>query len=348
MDLSVSKYLRRWRNLTLFIFITLGLFLFTACGEKEHMEIREVQTPISSMTEENVIQAIEPLDMLTFSLPSGMDSHHNSEREITFRSNGAEVGGVFLLECDNEIFDDVLNYQDSLTPLVLNAMKRMDSAEWEWYMSSSSLYGLLEFTMGNSQKEYNAYLVRGHLTCYVVWFNRNLISSDEQIAIMESLSSEDIADELNMVSSQAYADAVAESMAREEYKFDVILPEGIEKKGQTEDGALFYQNGQLVGGYKIIHFEKGILPAVHENQELILERLKTYLINQIDMTDFHGEIIDKSLITARFSNGETEYTHYILSYGQVGTQYDIWLDATFLDQSTVGDIISGAQLTTVS
>lgn len=53
-----------------------------------------------------------------------------------------------------------------------------------------------------------------------------------------------------MISTQALADVIAESMAQEEYQFEVILPAGIVEKDQTEDGALFFQNDNLVGGYK--------------------------------------------------------------------------------------------------
>lgn len=161
---------------------------------------------------------------------------------------------------------------------------------------------------------------------------------------MDSLYSEDITDELNMISTQAFADAVAESMAQKEYQFEVTLPSGIVERDSSDDGALFYQNGNLVGGYKTIHFEKGILPEVHKNQNLILDRLKEYLMDQIDLSGFSGEIIDEVRITARFSNGDIEYTHYILSFGQVGTQYDIWFNEKLLDSSTVTSIISNAEL----
>jgi len=228
--------------------------------------------------------------------------------------------------------------------LVHSAMKDLGFSEWEWSMSNSSVYGLLEFHMGNAESEYVVYFIRGNSACYVFWFDRNLISTDEETTIMDSLHSDDITDELNMISTQALADSIAESMAQKEYQLDVLLPAGIVEKDQTEAGALFYQNGNLVGGYKTIHFEKGILPAVHENQNLILESLKEYLMDQIDLSDYSGEIIDEVFITARFSNGDTEYTHYILTYGQVGTQYDIWFNEKLLDSNTVTSIISNAQL----
>ncbi|MGN0314364.1 MAG: hypothetical protein ACI4EG_06195 [Fusicatenibacter sp.] len=148
-----------------------------------------------------------------------------------------------------------------------------------------------------------------------------------------------------MISNEAYMEAISESIAKGDYRFEIMLPEGITQEEAAEDGALFYRGNQLVGGYKVVHFEKGILPAVHDNQELILKQLKEKVKDQIDLTGFSGEITDERLITAVFSNGSTEYTHYILSYGQVGTQYDIWLDKTLLDQETIDSIMwGGAQL----
>lgn len=304
----------------------------------------EHQSAADDGTSSSDIDTTIPLDILTFTLPNGITERRDSDSQKTFMKNSFDAGGVFLLECESEIFDDVLSCQDSLTPLVHGAMEDLGISEWEWCMSNSSVYGLLEFHMGNAKSEYVAYFVRGRSTCYVFWFDRNLISTDEETAIMDSLHSEDISDELNMVSTQALADTIAESMAQKEYQLEVVLPAGIVEKDQTEDGALFYQNDNLVGGYKTIHFEKGILPAVHENQNMILEHLKEYLIDQIDLTEYSGEIIDEVFITARFSNGDTEYTHYILTYGQVGTQYDIWFNEKLLDSNTVTSIISNAQL----
>lgn len=349
MALSVRKLLTCIRNLLLLASILAIMLVFVACDAKGVQESTTSNAFISTATEPVDIQSTTPLDTLELSLPKRGELRRDSENQETFVINGTEVGGVFLLDVDSKIFDDVLNHQESVPPLVLAAMKDLGNPEWEWYMSSSSLYGLLEINMGYSQEEYMAYVVRGYAACYIVWFNRNQISSDDEISIMQSLSSSDISDELNMVSNQAYADAIAESMAQEEYRLDITLPEGLCTKDETEDGALFYQNGQLVGGYKVIHFEKGILSNVDENHDMILECLREYLADQVNLTNFSGEIIiEEGLITAQFSDGEIEYTHYILSYGQIGTQYDIWFDESKIDQNSVKNIIYGAQLTSIS
>ena len=96
------------------------------------------------------------------------------------------------------------------------------------------------------------------------------------------------------------------------------------------------------------HFEKGILPSVQENHDLILERMREYLKDQIDLTDFSGEIISEAPITVQFRNSETEYTHYILSYGQVGTQYDVWFERGKVEEDAIQFIIAHSQLTSIS
>ena len=66
--------------------------------------------------------------------------------------------------------------------------------------------------------------------------------------------------------------------------------------------------------------------------------------DQIDLSGFDGEITDESLITAVFTSENEEYSHFILPYGQIGTQYDVWLDTKSLDQATVDTILMGAGL----
>lgn len=324
------------------VFAILSVFL-TACGGQEKNENEVPQTSIPATEAVVSTETANLLDKLSFNLPSGLTLRRDSDTKETFVKNTSEVGGVFLLACDSKIFEDVLNTHDTMTALVLDAMKEL-GMQWEWHMSESSEYALLEANMGDGSCEYIAYAVRGYSTCYVVWFDRNQISSEEEIAMMESLHSDDITDELNMISSQAYADAIAESMAAEDYQFELALPTGIVLGDQTEDGALLYQNGQLVGGYKTVYFENGFRNSVEENQELVIERLKGYLADQIDLSAFTGEIIDDGLILVRFTNESTEYTHYVINYGQGGTQYDMWFDENILNKNTIDYIVWGSQL----
>lgn len=136
------------------------MLVFAGC--KNNIQIREDTLPPStSVTEE--ITAHNSLDLLTFSLPNGITERKDSDSQRTFLKDSVDGGGVFLLECDDKIFDDVLNCQDSLTNLVFSAMKNLGFSEWEWSMSNSSVYGLLEFHMGNAESEYVAYFIRGIL-----------------------------------------------------------------------------------------------------------------------------------------------------------------------------------------
>lgn len=328
--------------------VMIFVFLFAPCKANGNSAVATSQnaTPMESTGTEVAYDPVKsnPLDLLEITLPDGMERQRVSDTREDFHEGPDTVGGAFLLTCDDSIFENVLEYANSLTPLVIQAMEDMGMPEMEWYMGNSSVYGLHEFNMGNAQSEYIAYVVRGKTACYVLWFDRNQVPYDTETAIMKSLHSEDITDELNMISNEAYMAAISESMARGDYCFEIVLPEGIIQEETAVDGALFYRGTQLVGGYKVIHFEKGILPSVHDNQELVLKQLKEEVKDQIDLTDFSGEITDERLITAVFSNGSREYTHYILSYGQAGTQYDIWLDKALLDQQEVDSIIWGAQL----
>ena len=323
---------------------SLVVLLLSACSPVGITGSAESESTIAAAVEPIGDDSHNPLDMLEFTLPDEISACRDSNSQETFWRNEEQVGGIFLLEHGNEVFDNILNYQETVSPLILDAMEKMGKPRFEWYVSNSSFYGIMETNMGIEKEEYIAYVVRGYSACYVVWFDRNQVSTDEEISIMQSLSSDDITEELNTISSQAYADAVAESMAKNEYQFEITLPSNIKSEEQTEEGALFYENGQLVGGYKVIHFEKGILPEAQKNQDIILSRLKEYLADQVDLTEFSGEVFDDGLITVEFRNNDIVYTHHLLSYGQVGTQYDIWVDKNKLNKDTINSIVAGAEL----
>lgn len=323
-----------------------AMTLMTACkgssgsvAEKDFPE----STPVE--TNESTAGAFNALDTLEITLPAGMERTRISDSQEIIQTGNATIGGVFLLECDESIFDDVLNFSDSLMPLVFQAMEDIVPKSITWHMGESSLYGLYEYNWGNEDgSEYIAYVVKGYSACYVFWFDRGQISDEDETEIMQSVHSEDITDDLNKISSEDYMAAMGEKIDSGEYRFDVSLPEGMAKEPTADDGALFYRNGQMIGGYKTVHFEKGILPAVHDNRNLIVERLREYVKDQIDLSGFDGEITDESLITAVFTSENEEYSHFILPYGQIGTQYDVWLDTKSLDQATVSTILMGAGL----
>lgn len=332
--------------LCLILLVVMTTTFMTACKESTSSENEGAATDFSDSigADESTTETFNVLDNLEIMLPAGMERNRISESQEIIKINDATIGGIFLLECDDAIFADVLNYSDSLTPLVVQAMEDVGVKEITWHMGETSLYGLQEYNLGNEESEYIAYVVRGYSACYVFWFDREQISYEKETEIMQSVCSEDIAEELNKVSSEAYMTAIGEKIDAGEYQFEVDLPEGVAQESVTDDGALFYIDGQVIGGYKTVHFEKGILPAVQENGGLIVERLKEYMRDQIDLSEFNGEITDEALITVAFTNGSDEYTLFILSYGQVGTQYVIWLDTANLNQTTVDSIMWGAHL----
>ncbi len=338
------------RKITWILILTFLVSLMTACKAAETPPAGAAQEPTLAAqeapteTEPETEAAYVPLDHLELRLPDGWERQRVKEDEDSFLQNGTVTGGAFLMDCDDSLFDDVLGYFDPLMTLTKDALvKNRNVSEPEWHMGGSSLYGIAQMGMGNDQYQYEAYVVRGKSACYLLWFDRNRVSEDTEEAIMESLKSEDVTKELNMVSNEQYNDAIAESMAQEEYEFTVTMPQGYTQTEVT-DGAMFYRDGELVGGHKVIHFEKGILPDLETNRDLVLSRLTEDLKDQVDMTGFDGTLDKKGFITATFTKDDKEYTHYITSYGQVGTQYDLWFDTSLLTEDEVNAILFSAQL----
>jgi hypothetical protein len=334
----------------IFVFYLVALvsmLLLTACMKSEDTSVEDptlnFSEPIAAGDDESVVAVSNVLDNLTIEIPAGAERQRVSSSQEIIQRDNITVGGIFLFECDEAIFNDVLNYSDSLTPLVIQAMEKVITTDITWHMGETSRYGLMEYNFGNEESEYIAYLIRGYTACYILWFDRQQISYDMEIEMMQSVQSADIVDELNKISSEQHMEAIAGKIDNGEYTFAVNLPDVITQE-QASDGSLFYMAGQLIGGYKVVHFEKGILPAVNDNEELILARLKEYLMDQIDLSNYSGKITDQALITAVFTSDNVEYTLFILSYGQIGTQYVIWLDTATLEQDTVDSIMWGAQL----
>ena len=127
-----------------------AMTLMTACkgssgsvAEKDFPE----STPVE--TNESTAGAFNALDTLEITLPAGMERTRISDSQEIIQTGNATIGGVFLLECDESIFDDVLNFSDSLMPLVFQAMEDILPKSITWHMGESSLYGLYEYNWGN-------------------------------------------------------------------------------------------------------------------------------------------------------------------------------------------------------
>lgn len=295
-------------------------------------------------TEEDTAWMKGLLDGLQITMPEGIERQRVSDGQDRFSRDGKLAGGVCLLNIDQAIFDDALNYGSFLETEVKAAMTELGLQEPEWISGGSSNYGIYEFNMGNVGAEYMAYVIRGRSACYLVWFDRNVITADLEKAMMESLSSEDISQELNRISNEEYMEALNAAMEGKEYVLEMTLPEGITREDTSDTSARLYRDGQVVGGYQTVHFEEGVLPQAQENREQILSYLEQNVMSQIDDAEMSGEIVDEELITVVFSNETKEYTHYILYYGQLGTQYDLWFDTSLLEEETAQQILWTAQL----
>ncbi len=108
MGLSISKHVRPMIKLLLPGFLLFCLLASPACRAEDMSDIA----------------AVSPLDTVNFSIPEGGTLRTDSTDQKTFVIQGAEVGGVFLLNVDNEIFDDVLSYHETLVPIVMAEMRR--------------------------------------------------------------------------------------------------------------------------------------------------------------------------------------------------------------------------------
>ena len=69
----------------------------------------ENQSAADDGTSSSDIDTTIPLDILTFTLPNGITERRDSDSQKTFMKNSFDAGGVFLLECESEVFDDVLS-----------------------------------------------------------------------------------------------------------------------------------------------------------------------------------------------------------------------------------------------
>lgn len=314
----------------------------------------ESNSPASSPSESTEAQETQaensgsPLTAISLTLPDGISSVNVSDAQIDFMSNTQRIGGIIIMDCDPAIFDDVLGFSSSLEELVNEALDHLGLPSAEWTMNSSSEYGIHEFSRGVGASEYKTHVLRGSQATYAVWLDKEYVSDSLEDEIMTGIHSDDIVDSLNRISNEDFMNAISKEMDKHTYQFTVDLPSQLLMERVEDDGAVFLQNGNIVGGYKVIHFEKGILPKVHENQDVVLQRIVDDLSAQIVLSEYQGEIIADMPITLRFTNQGAENTHYILSYGQIGTQYDLWFDSKVLDEDTIAQIIQHAALVDVS
>lgn len=311
----------------------------------------ELTEALETQTEARETQAEEsksPLSEMFLTLPEGVSSVNVSDTQIDFTRDAQRIGGILILECDPAIFEDVLGFPSVLEEIVNDALAPLGLPPAEWTMSGGSKYGIEEYSRGSETSEYKTHVLRGNQATYAVWLDKKQVPDSLENEIMASIHSDDIVDSLNKMSTEDFMNAISKEMDKHTYQFTVDLPSQLLMEQVEDDGAVFLQNGNIVGGYKVIHFEKGILPKVHENRDIVLQRIVDDLSAQIALDEYQGEIIADMPITLRFTNQGAENTHYILSYGQIGTQYDLWFDSKVLDEETIDQIVQHAHLVNVS
>ena len=149
------------RKITWILILTFLVSLMTACKAAETPaaggapEAATAPQAAPTETESETEAAYVPLDHLELRLPDGWERQRFKEDEDSFLQNGTVMGGAFLMDCDDSLFDDVLGYFDPLMTLTKDALvKNRNVSEPEWHMGGSSLYGLAELEMGNRQYHY--------------------------------------------------------------------------------------------------------------------------------------------------------------------------------------------------
>lgn len=202
--------MKKFVALVLVLICVLGL---VACDKQEANEVanptftditvstepRNTEESLATTEETVSIKLDKPLDALSFSLTDGIVLRKDSDTQEAFVKNDIAVGGVFLLNCDETLFEDIRSNDEALEQTVLSAFSDLGFPEWETHVFRGSHFGIRKYEMSDGQSEYIAHLVRGYSTCYVFWFDCSQISEDEEISIMNTIASEDISAHLNVV-----------------------------------------------------------------------------------------------------------------------------------------------------
>lgn len=331
---------------TIFLLFVIVLCL-AGCSAKEDLSVPDAPE-LTEALETQTENSKSPLLEMSLTLPESVSSVNVSDAQIDFMRDTQRIGGIIILECNPAIFKDVLGFSSSLEEIVNDALDHLGLPSAEWTMSGGSKYGIEEYSRGSETFEYKAHVLRGNQATYAVWLDKRQVSDSLENEIMAGIHSDDIVDSLNKISTEDFMNAISKEMDKHTYQFAVDLPSQLHMEQEEDDGAVFLQNGNIVGGYKVIHFEKGILPKVHENRDIVLQRIVDDLSALIALDEYQGEIIADMPITLRFTNQGAENTHYILSYGQIGTQYDLWFDSKALDGETIDQIVQHAHLVNMS
>lgn len=284
---------------------------------------------------------------LQLSLPASIQWEPASDTQGTFLKNGTEIGGILLQKEQNIIPYIPIGELDAAKDTILSTLETAGITNIEWTMGGSSEYGPLEMEIGNGSEEYTVFVLGNKAPQYLLWMRGGQLSDDEQTAILANFEKNTYTEEELEAMQQADLEAVAKSMEGKNYQLSVDLPGGTVTRPVGPHGALFFANEESttpIGGYEILHFQKGILPNAEENKALIMDTLKDSLMDSFDFSEYTGDMTDTKWITVVFSKGEHAYTHQILFFGQNETQYDLWFDNNLLDADTMKETALMAQL----
>lgn len=247
---------------TIFLLFVIVLCL-VGCSAKEDSSV-PAASELTEALETQTENSESPISEMSLTLPEGVSSVNVSDAQIDFMSETQRIGGILILECDPAIFEDVLGFPSILEEIVNDALDRLGLPSAEWTMSGGSQYGIEEYSRGSETSEYKTHVLRGNQATYAVWLDKKQVPDSLENEIMAGIHSDDIVDSLNKISTEDFMNAISKEMDKHTYQFTVDLPSQLLMEQAEDDGAVFLQNGNIVGGYKVIHFEKGILATVYK------------------------------------------------------------------------------------
>lgn len=118
----------------------------------------------------------------------------------------------------------------------------------------------------------------------------------------------------------------------------------MERTNDSDSSCLIKREGEIIGGYTVADFRKGVLTDPSANEEEIIKTLVNSVSSQIDLTGFDAVVSQDFYIKVVFTSAEREYEHYIIYFSDVDTYYDIWFDSSQVDAETVMQIVDSTSV----
>lgn len=151
----------------------------------------------------------EVLDSITMNLPEGFTRHRVSDRQIDFVKNGAQAGGVLLVDIPGVMLRQAAQSKDALLELADHLARQVmpDVYPSRAFVSGGGEvpdtdYYLAAFIKTNTENgiwtQYMHRIYLGEQHCYDFWIDEGLWN-ETGVTVENSLSCEDIKPELNDV-----------------------------------------------------------------------------------------------------------------------------------------------------